>query len=93
MLAENDYNECISALDKFHKAFRNQWYMTNKSYGFEVQDIRLGGLIKRMETARDRIISYASGEIDKIDELDEAILPIRSECIHKWEEIVSACII
>ena len=70
-LAENEYTECIARVEKFHRAFRKQWYTVNKTYGFEVQDTRLGGLIQRLKSCRDRLLDYANGVIISIDELEE----------------------
>ena len=48
----------------------------NKPFGFEVQDIRIGGLIQRLKTAEKRIGEYINGESDCIPELEETRLPI-----------------
>ena len=89
-LAENDYTECIKLTDVFYRAFRNQWYAINKTYGFEVQDARLGGLVRRLESCRERLISYANGEIPEIAELEEKILPMDDTYITSWAEMISA---
>ena len=41
---ESDDSEIIEKLDDFIKTFREQWYAENKTFGFSVQEIRLGGL-------------------------------------------------
>ena len=46
----------------------------NKPHGFDVQDIRLGGVIMRLEHCKDRLLKYINGEIPKIEELEEPTL-------------------
>jgi hypothetical protein len=74
-LANEDYSGALRAISAFAKSFEHQWYLDNKTYGFEVHDIRLGGLHRRVESCRRRLIDYANGKIDRIAELEEAILP------------------
>lgn len=62
------------ALDNFYYAFRKLWYTENKPHGFDVQDIRLGGLSRRLKSARERIEAYVSGEISDISELEENLI-------------------
>ena len=91
-LAENEYTEFLTRLEKFHRAFRKQWYTANKTYGFEVHDLRLGGLIQRVKSCRERLLEYASGEIAEIAELAEAMLPHPEGHIH-YGKTVSANIL
>lgn len=72
-----DYNKMIKRTELFYQAFRKQWYAENKPNGFEVQDIRIGGLIMRMKNCRDRVADYVAGRIDEIPELHEQPLPFR----------------
>ncbi len=60
----------ISKLDSFYDSFFYQWHKENKSFGFEVQVVRLGGLKARMEYVQKRIEQYLRGEILKIEELE-----------------------
>ena len=53
------------------KKHRTLWLAMNKPFGWEVLDIRYGGILSRMETARYRINQWVSGEVDKIGELEE----------------------
>jgi len=58
--------EKLTALKTVHK---KSWMLYNKAFGWEVHDIRYGGLICRFETTKERINSYLSGEIPEIEEL------------------------
>lgn len=79
--------EIISRLNRFHRMFRTQWLRENKPFGLEVQDIRIGGLIRRIEVCRDLVSDYAAGKTDSIPELEEDI--IKSECAAMWLQSAS----
>jgi len=64
-------------IDIFARAFEKQWFMDNKPHGFDIQDHRLGALLRRTEACRRRILEYTAGRIDRIEELDEKLLPYR----------------
>ena len=91
-LAENEYTEFLLRLEKFYAAFRKQWYTANKTYGFEVQDQRLGGLMQRIKSCRERLLEYADGEIDEIAELCEDVLPF-TDGHTQYQKAVSANIL
>ena len=67
-------DECIVKLEAFYKSFETVWFKERKQYGFDVQDVRLGGLEKRMTACKERLEKYLDGELDKIDELEEKLL-------------------
>jgi hypothetical protein len=70
-------------LEEFHKAFCYQWHKENKPFGWEIQDARLGGLILRLKTCHNRLTAYLRGDLARIEELEEEILPWSgSEYIH-----------
>jgi hexosaminidase len=56
--------------DDLRKAHRTLWLTTNKPFGWEVIDIRYGGVLSRLETAVQRIDDYVEGRIPRIEELD-----------------------
>lgn len=64
----------VDDLDVFTDAFRTQWYIENKPFGFEVQEQRLGGLRARLVSTAERVRAYLAGEMD-IPELAEDRLP------------------
>ena len=53
---------------------QEQWLKENKPHGFEVQEIRLGGLLERLKGCKIRLKDYLLGKIEKIEELDEQLL-------------------
>lgn len=79
--------EVVSRLEKFHGLFSAQWLRENKPFGLEVQDIRIGGMLKRLEICRGRLLDYIGGNTGSIPELEEEI--VKSECAGTWMQSAS----
>ena len=81
----------IKLTRQFYNSFKNQWFIENKPHGFDVQDIRLGGLLCRMQSCLDRLIEYRDGKIESIPEIEETIVPITDKIINYncWRNNVS----
>ena len=79
-----------AALKKFYEAFRAQWMQENKPFGFDVQDLRIGGLLQRFEVCRNLMQEYLGGKREKIDELEIELLPDKLSHSGNWEAVVSA---
>ncbi len=75
-LAQNDYSIVHERIRALSAAMEKQWFLENKTSGFDIQDIRLGGLLQRTESCRRRLLAYADGEIDRIEELETTILTL-----------------
>ena len=73
-LAEADYAELLNRLDIFYDAFEKFWTTEKKPFGFEVQDIRLGGVKQRVAHCKRRLENYLTGKEESIPELEEEIL-------------------
>ncbi len=63
----------LNALKDCH---RSSWLIYNKAFGWEVHDIRYGGLLARFDTAKALISAYVEGKLERIDELEEERLSI-----------------
>ncbi|HHX62857.1 MAG TPA: beta-N-acetylhexosaminidase [Epulopiscium sp.] len=70
--------ELIRAVETFIKVYKKQWMKENKSFGLDVFDIRIGGLLQRIKTAKLLIEQYLNNEISCIEELEEEILAYSS---------------
>lgn len=70
-----DYKKAIKRIEKFYESFREQWDNECKENGFENHDVRLGGLIRRLEHCRKMLSDYAEGRRAAIPSLEEKILP------------------
>jgi hypothetical protein len=71
-----DYDLVVERMECFYEAYERQWMMENKPHGFDVQDIRIGGAIRRVKHCKKRLEQYLSGELDVIAELEEQLLDI-----------------
>lgn len=91
LLAEGAYVRTLEHLHAFHAAFEKQWLYENKPHGFEVQDIRIGGVIQRVASCRERLLQYAEGALDSIPELEETLL--EAPCEAQWSRCVSPNVI
>lgn len=74
-IAHNTLPELRTALSAFKKAFAKVWFYEAKGYGFEVIDIRIGGVLSRIDTVIDRLAAYLAGQISEMEELCEEPLP------------------
>lgn len=96
-----DYDAALKRLDAFYAAYEQQWMHENKPQGFDVVDLRIGGQRQRLLHCRDRLLAYAEGQLDRIEELEEPVLDC---CCEEnadgqatraifWHEIASANVI
>jgi hypothetical protein len=70
-IARVECPELISRIEVFQEAFRTQWYKENKPFGFDVQDLRIGGLKERIRAVTRSVDAYISGSISRIEELEQ----------------------
>lgn len=70
-----EYIKTAKRTEEFHKAFYELWNKENKPQGWEVQDARIGGVIRRLYTCVERLKAYLLGKIECLEELEEEILP------------------
>lgn len=62
-------------VNRLHRAFVHTWCYGTKGTGLEVHDIRLGGLQGRIQTVQTRLLMFVHGELERLDELEQEILP------------------
>ncbi len=102
-LAGEKIPKIIAELDDFLIAFRAQWYAENKTFGFGVQEIRIGGLKARLESTALRLGEYAAGKIEKIEELEQPVLSFDGKTYEEgsfpyissmnWRNYVTGCVL
>lgn len=68
-----DYTESAKRLDDFRDTLRAAWMKDNKPYGWDIHEIRLGGLKARLLDCRQRIQEYIDGTVAEIPELQEEL--------------------
>jgi hypothetical protein len=100
-IAKEDITELICRVDAFFDAFETQWNTENKSFGFEVQCARIGGLKQRLLYAQNALERYVAGELTQIDELEANYQPfayyagddIRHLGYNLWRNTVSPSVV
>ncbi len=87
-----DYTKVLKRLEVFYGEYKAQWFKENKPHGFDVIDIRLGGLIGRVKSCRERLCDLAKGNITDIPELNDEPLVFREKHtnFNRWGNTVSA---
>lgn len=84
-----DCDRMLKRLDRLWEDFRYQWVTENKPHGFDVQDIRLGGLRQRIVACRLALRNYLSGACSSIPELEEEILPYKGYNPRVWSSVAT----
>lgn len=69
-MAETEIPELREQVDALRRSHRAQWMQVYKPFGWEVLDIRYGGVLARLETAQARLRDYLDGRIQRIEELE-----------------------
>ena len=77
MAAECD--TVIQKIDALRAEHRASWMAYNKPFGWEVHDVRYGGLRARFETVKGSITDYLAGTLCTIEELEAERL--RFDCL------------
>lgn len=102
VLATKTLPEIADAVGAFKDRLQARWMQENKPFGFEVQDIRLSGVIGRAWSAASRVLSYVDGNLDRLEELEQERLyfDCRTEegrpldiNYNIWQHQVTACVI
>lgn len=88
--------EAEKRLALFISSFRDLWYQDNKPFGFDVQEIRLGGLALRLEEMKRTLADYLSARTSSIPEFEVSLLslhPVEKELDKKpeWQNSWSYC--
>jgi hypothetical protein len=102
-IAKVECPELIRRIEEFHVTFRSQWYEESKPFGFDVQDLRIGGLKERVRAVTWTILNYLEGGLDKIEELEQErlLLDLRENPGHRtlplyhndWRSMVTASVL
>lgn len=66
-------------LDALYEAARVAWMKEKKPHGFDVQDLRLGGLICRVKNVTRLLEDWANGKAEIVPELEEKRLDYTGE--------------
>lgn len=99
-IATIEIPEILAELDAFYEAFAAQWETENKSFGFEVQTIRIGGLKQRLTDTKKKLLKFTEHDT-KMEELEQPMQPfcyfekndIEELNYNLWSDIVSPSVI
>ncbi len=85
-LAEKELPELQVLVETMRTAARTLWLSTNKPFGFDVLDIRFGGVKNRIDTTIYRVKEYLSGKALQLEELEQERLPFSKYSVsgHNW---------
>ncbi len=98
----SELEKLLELIENFYCAYRKQWMYDNKPFGFEVQDIRIGGLSFRVRHAMEKIEAYVDGKISTIEEFDQPLLDVTEQlegfyqypiATNNWKQTVSVNVI
>ena len=71
------------------------WMNDAKPFGYEILDIKIGGVITRLKSTGYRIDNYLNGNVLRLEELEEERLPYFTKGMDKrenlWNRIISGC--
>ncbi|NEW08376.1 beta-N-acetylhexosaminidase [Paenibacillus sp. SYP-B3998] len=70
-IATDELPVIAEAVKELRAVHRTQWLSMYKPFGWEVIDIRYGGVVNRLDTASLRLLDYVEGRIDQIEELEQ----------------------
>lgn len=74
VLAREVYPLAARRVRAFAKTLEEQWLGENKPAGLDMQHIRFGGVLSRLDYCRRTLLAYLAGEVTAIPELEEEIL-------------------
>ncbi|OAB32062.1 glycoside hydrolase [Paenibacillus macquariensis subsp. defensor] len=69
-IVNTELPELYRHVEALRVAHRRMWMITYKAFGWEVLDIRYGGLMARIQSTGDRIMDYVGGQVEELEELE-----------------------
>ena len=85
-------------VSKVRLAHRDVWMRYCKAFGWDVLDIRYGGLICQLDTGALRVKLYAERKLEQLEELEEMRLPFNGETephgilgVASYDRIATSC--
>lgn len=70
-IAEKELLQLYVEVNDLRSIHRRQWFELNKPFGWEIIDIRYGGLLARIDSAISRLSDYVAGKVSVLEELEE----------------------
>lgn len=89
-MADERIPATLEALERYLTAVREEWQHDNKAFGFEIIEIRLGGLRERLVSTRRTLEDWLEGRIPCIERLEEPVQWLPPTYI-TYQRMISAC--
>ena len=86
IIAQQTLPEILRRLEKFHGAVEICWMMEKKRSGYDVLDLRLGGVESRIKSAIRQLNGYLDGQLTKIEEMEENRLSFNNKSDEELQE-------
>ena len=94
-ISQNVIPEIICNLTDMKSSREKIWMNNAKPFGYEILDIKIGGVITRLKSTGYRIDNYLNGNVLRLEELEEERLPYFTKGMDKrenlWNRIISGC--
>lgn len=101
-IAGKELPELLVRIEKLLKALGDQWKKENKIFGFDVLELRFGGLKQRLLSVKDRLTAYVNHETALLEELEYEALTVDGKThtddnlsvwCPNWDSVASASVI
>ena len=87
-----ELDELLMLARQCHAQHKRLWMESYKPFGWEVLDHRYGGTEARILTAQERLDSYLTGEITKMEELEQKRLDMTVSPWNPFSRIVTGSV-
>ncbi len=74
-----EITELTELYKQYHDSYTEMWYTIGKPFGYSLADRRLSGSAARVHDAKQRLDGYLAGKYERLEELEEEILPYGNE--------------
>ena len=92
-ICEDMIPEITEKMWKLKELREDLWMKDAKPFGYELIDLRLGGVITRLESSRRRLQKYTEGNLEKLEELETERIPYFAEgepaIENHWQRAIS----
>ncbi len=75
---DNDIPRLQQAIEELWQAHHEAWRVSFKPFGWEVLELRYGGLLLRVRTMGERISDLLNGVVDSIPEFETTLMPLQT---------------
>lgn len=92
--AEIELPELLKRVAELRESHMKNWFELYKPLGWDIFDLRYGGLLARIQTTIYELNAYLSGEFDRLEEFEQERLPFDGfegpvKYMNLWDKIAS----